>query len=215
MRLHVSPAALLVALGLGGLACHRSPAPPVAAAAWSDDSAEAIAISAAHGRVHRVGLDLVFRALNGSVTQLRDDTLEGDNFVYYYYAGAVPRTRFHGVHVQYYESREYLLLDDSTGYKTALIAEPVVSPHGVRLVTALFDLESGEEPNGMVIAHPVADSVVVDWKVFPNNWGPDSVAWHGNDSLFVRQGWADTLPTGYTYRNKWLVRHGTRWIWTP
>jgi hypothetical protein len=141
-----------------------------------------------------------------------DDTASADGWRRHAYDGPIERTPFHGVRVSLHEGRAYTLVNPSTGAQALLHARPVASPRGSRLATASLDLEAGFDPNALAILVPDGDSAAVVWHVEPDAWGPDSLAWRGNDTLHVVQRWTTGTPGAYERREALVVRNaGGTW----
>jgi hypothetical protein len=194
-------------------ACARERPAPTALGA---DSAETRALASAGGTVERHG-DTLRIAGTGKVSALLvDDTTDGEDYRILRYDGRVAGTPFHGVMMGYVEGRAYLLVHERTAKQSRLDARPRPSPSARWLATASLDLEAGFDANALEIVEPVDDTVRTVFRADPARWGPDSLAWRGDDTLLVVQRWVtDSGPGHYERREARVVRMGERWTLEP
>ena len=180
------------------------------------DADESRALAASSGEAERFG-DTLRIAGTGKVSALLvDDTTEGDSYRLLRYDGRVPGTLFHGVRVGYYEGRSYLLVHERTARQVPVDARPVPSPTGRWLATASFDLEAQFDANALAILTPESDGVASVFRVEPARWGPDTIAWRGDDTLVVVQRWVtDSGPGHYERREALVVRQDGTWRLEP
>jgi hypothetical protein len=180
------------------------------------DADESRALAAANGEAERRGDTLRIAGTGAGSTLLIDDTTGGEDYRSLRYDGRVPGTLFHGVRVGYFEGRAYLLVHERTGKQARLDARPMPSPSGKWLATASFDLEAAFDPNALEIVAPVDDTVRTVFRVDPARWGPDSIAWRGDDTLVVVQRWVtDSGPGQYERREALVARQGDAWSLQP
>jgi hypothetical protein len=90
--------------------------------------------------------------------------------------GPVRQLGYHLVERTYYEGRDYLLINSSTGHRTALPDMPVISPGGRRILVASMDYEAGYQPNLLQVWRVTRDSLVREWELETGEYGP---AWLG------------------------------------
>ncbi len=207
----VSTVTLLAAIGV--TACSPQPSP----AAISSRSAElareeAPGLAISPGSVQRSGDTLIVRIGRGENITLVDDTTEGDKWVRYVYQGKLAGTPFHLIDVGFYEGGMHLLVDSVTGHKSFVDAAPEPSPGGMFLAVPSMDMEAEYEPTRLTIYAVAADSLQQLWRLEAIKWGPDSVAWHGDDSLLVQQAFpTNSGPGNYVYRLAWVLRGANGW----
>ena len=180
------------------------------------DADETRALAAAHGEAERRG-DTLRIAGSGTISALLvDDTTGGEDYRSLRYDGRIPGTLFHGVRVGYFEGRAYLLVHERTGKQVRLDARPMPSPSARWLATSSFDLEAAFDPNALEIVEPVNDTVRSVFRVDPARWGPDSIAWRGDDTLVVVQRWVtDSGPGHYERREALVARRDGTWTLEP
>lgn len=180
------------------------------------DADETRALAAANGEAERRGDTLRIIGTGKVSALLVDDTTEGDGYRLLRYDGRLPGTLLHGVRVGYYEGRSYLLVHERTAKQVRVDARPVPSPTGRWLATASFDLEAQFDPNALAILTPESDDVATVFRVEPTRWGPDTIAWRGDDTLVVVQRWVtDSGPGHYERREALVVRQDGTWRLEP
>jgi hypothetical protein len=96
---------------------------------------------------------------------------------------------YHLVKRTYYEGRDYLLINSSTGHRTALPDTPVISPGGRRVLVASMDYEAGYEPNLLQVWRVTRDSLVREWELetgeYPpaRGWGASDPVWRSDAAV--------------------------------
>ena len=180
------------------------------------DAQETRALAAANGEAERRGDTLRITGSGRVSALLVDDTTGGEDYRSLRYDGRIPGTLFHGVRVGYFEGRAYLLVHERTAKQARLDARPMPSPSARWLATVSFDLEAGFDANALEIVEPVDDTVRTVFRVDPARWGPDSIAWRGDDTLVVVQRWVtDSGPGHYERREALVARQGDTWTLQP
>lgn len=143
------------------------------------------AMARAGGRVIRVGGELRLRLASGLPVTLTDTLAEGDHHHRFVYLGFHPAQGLHVVALTYYEGGTVLLFHDRTGEGVLVPGAPVFSPDGRRFLSTSMDLEAGYDPNRLELwrvdpASGLRCEAVIDGG---DQWGPDSVAWVGPDTV--------------------------------
>lgn len=185
----------LLLLGLG--ACgpgDRPPAPADTAAAAAADTTSV-----------RLALD------DGTTLVLRDQ-LDEESWLRHADDGDLPGTRFRGVRLSLFEGTSYLLVHRGAGRQTRVDARPVPSPAGSRLAVASSDLVAGHDPTSLTILRVEGDTLVPEFRLEPERWGPSDPAWIGEDTLAFTQQWVvDEEPGRTDPRPARVVRSGMSW----
>lgn len=196
------------------LACRPIPPAPVQVVTGREpalDSAEAPHLAKDAGTGVRNGDTLTITLANGERMTFVDDTSSVDHWVRYVYLGKIPGTSFMHVDAGFYEGGVSLLVDGTTGKKTMVDDAPTFSPSGRLVAVPSMDLEAGYDPNRLTLYMTAGDSLTQVWRIDSISWGPDSVAWHGEDSLFVRRAFLAEADLTYAYRDAWVVRGPDGW----
>ena len=163
------------------------------------------------------GAGSFFIATDAGIVTLESDAREtSETYHVYEYEGILRGTPFHGVHVSYVESSEYLLLHRKTGQSWNVDARPLVSPDGRHLAVGALDLEAMMSPNSLTIYDIDSDTLSVVFREEPLDWGPDSLRWAGPSTLSLTRVLAtDRGPGEYGRIPAELVRSKTGWAWAP
>jgi hypothetical protein len=173
-----STAAATVPQDSSSHSCTDSSATGAAAMRGSAFAAEARSMSGAPTHISRLGRVLSITLGSGAVVSLRDCTAEGDSYITYRYQYFDRVLRAHVIDVGYYEGGSTLLVSDGTGRQFWTIGAPIVSPDSQSFLTWAFDVESGEDPNGLQIWRIDADSLTMVLNLEPDlSWGPSGPRW--------------------------------------
>jgi len=89
-----------------------------------DEETESARIVASRSRVARRGLTLTFTVSAGRTVAITEDTIPGDGYQRYRYAGHLTSAPFHVVVVSYIEGRAVLLVHESSGKQVLVDAIP-------------------------------------------------------------------------------------------
>ncbi|MFN8583573.1 MAG: hypothetical protein U0163_21670 [Gemmatimonadaceae bacterium] len=165
--------------------------------------------------VRRQGDTLVLHLRAGGDVRLANDTAGSDNWLLYEFDRHLDRAPFYGVRLQFFEGQGYLLVHDSTGRQTRVDAQPVVSPDGHRVATASMDLVAAFDPTRLFVGAIVGDTMQTEFELEPTDWGPDSLAWSGADTVRFVQRWVTAEPGAYRDVRAKLVRSRSGWQLTP
>lgn len=162
---------------------------------------EAQLIASAGLRVERIGAELHLASRDGRGVTLVNDTTEGDRYLRHLYHRWVPELDAHLVRIGFHEGSAYLLVHGTSGERSHLQAEPVVSPDGARFATASVDLEAGYDPNGVQIWEADEGGFQLLWAIGSERWGASDITWRSHDALtFTRH---QLQPDGQTERT-WM-----------
>jgi len=78
---------------------------------------------------------------------------------------------------QHPEGNSIRLVNGRNGKANSVDDMPIVSPDRQRFLTASLDLESGFNPNRLVVWRLRSDTIVQEATFGADDWGADSVAW--------------------------------------
>lgn len=147
-------------------------------------------------RAERRG-DTLLLALNAPDTvRLVDQGSErnADEVVLYSYQDHWTRAGYFVIQKQYYEGSEFLLVNDSTGRRTALPDRPLRAPGAQRFAVLSLDLVAGYGPNVLQVWEMEDGRPARVWETEPSQWGPRSGRWADSTTLrFVQHGYCDQL----------------------
>jgi len=128
------------------------------------------------------------------------------------YVGHLERVPFHAVQARYYEAVGVFLVHDSTGRRIGVYEVPAVSPSGRLLAIASLDLHQIVRDNSIVIARVDGDSIVEEWKVAPQDWGPKDASWSGEDTVLFTRVWGIGERRSVPESPAMVVRTATGWV---
>jgi hypothetical protein len=177
-------------------------------------AAESRAMREAGGRVTRRERQLVIRTRHGPPVVLTDTIAEGDSHVQHIYHGFLRGPGLHVVELRFYEGGASLVVYDATGSVTYLPGPPLLSPDGTHFASASFGGEAGYDPNHLEIWRVTPTRLRREFDVDGGSaWGPDSLAWHGHDTLEFRRmvmgadfRWSSTPVRVVRAKGRWEMR---------
>jgi hypothetical protein len=98
-----------------------------------------------------------------------------------------PEAGFFLLRAQFSEGNCWLLVHRQSGRKTYISGLPHFSPDGRSLITRNLDLEAGYSFNGLAYYTLLQDSLVLNWELEINNWGPRNMKWLSDSSLLIEK----------------------------
>jgi len=142
----------------------------------------------AHDSVHahRSGDSLVLMLANKRVRVLADSGEEAES-VHFSYRGYLPTLGVHVVHEQYYEGSAFTLVSARTGRSRYVPEEPVLSPDGRRLASAIAAAGEDFTLNKLMILRGAgeADTLVLELDLEPKTFGFDRPRWVDDSTIDV------------------------------
>jgi hypothetical protein len=142
-------------------------------------------------RVNRTSDGLQFKLRNGETKLIRDNKkTDGDDFVAYVYLNTFDEIHQWLVRASYYESFDYILIDQNDGSESHLWGYPVLSPDRKSFLTAMVDLEAGFVSNGFQL-WSLQDKPVKLWEKELTEWGTDKVMWLNDREILAEQTYRD------------------------
>jgi hypothetical protein len=129
--------------------------------------------------------ELVLSIAGNKKVILRDSLANSDNTeqVTYNYIGHFKEAGLYVIKVQYYETGEYILINDKTGVKTKVWGEPKLSPDKKHIVCASNAVGYDIMPNGIQMWLIQKGNLNLDWEYKQEQWGPDGIIWE-NENIF-------------------------------
>jgi hypothetical protein len=156
------------------------------------DSASEISALTKDTRVTRVGEGLTFQLKSGETKVLKENkTTDGDGYEAYTYLQSLDEIGQWLVLCSYYESMDYLLIDQQLGTETHLWGYPVISPDKNHILTSMVDLEAGFVPNGFQLWTIEEDNIILAYEQELAEWGFDKSIWTNGNEILAQQTYRD------------------------
>ncbi len=129
---------------------------------------------------------LIIALANNKKVILKDSLADSDNVeqVIYTYIEHLKDVGFYVIKAQHYETSEYLLINDKTGYKVKIWEKPKLSPDKKHIVASSNSLVYDAMPNGIQMWSLQSGTLNLEWEYKQDEWEPDSIVWAGNSSLY-------------------------------
>jgi hypothetical protein len=103
----------------------------------------------------------------------------------YTYLGYLPEFKCHLVHVEYYETAEWLLINAS-GKQVELWGQPVFAPDLKHIAATCEGIEyGGGQPNIIQLLEFKEGALRQVWRLEPKNWEPSQIQWVSNNALIL------------------------------
>jgi len=143
--------------------------------------------------VQRADDQLVFTLHNGSKKVLTTNTQDEENSADYIFMRDIHTIGYWEVLAFYYESFDYILINQQNGNEFHLWNKPVVSPDNQHLLCSSVDIEAGFVPNGFQMWAIEKDSLKLQWQKEIENWGADRLMWTQHDCVYAEQTYRDEV----------------------
>lgn len=129
--------------------------------------------------------ELVLSIAGNKKVVLMDSLANSDNTeqVTYNYIGHFKEVGLYVIKVQYYETGEYMLINEKTGIKTKVWGEPKLSPDKKHIVCTSNAIGYDIMPNGIQMWLIEKDNLKLEWEYRQEQWGADEIIWV-NDKTF-------------------------------
>lgn len=142
--------------------------------------------------VKRIPEGLQFRLRNNTVKLLKENKqTDGDDYLAYTFVRTLDDVDQWLVMASYYESFDYVLVDQNDGTENHLWGEPVFSPDKKYFITSQVDLEAGFVPNGFQLWSAENNKPLRLWELIINDWGADKLIWTKNNFIIGEQTYRD------------------------
>ncbi|GAA3921745.1 hypothetical protein GO495_01510 [Chitinophaga oryziterrae] len=138
-----------------------------------------------NGHVKRLGDSLIITLENGRHIVLASNAhpKHDDSYTEYTYTGYLPDIKQYGIFGTYYESTDFLLVDQTTGVTTHTWGAPIISPDKKYFLCPSYDLEAGFTANGFQLYSYVNGTITPVGEIELDNWGPGQVKWIDNNTF--------------------------------
>lgn len=137
---------------------------------------ERAVLDSAHG-ARRAGDTLIITPARGApvtFVSAPDSVEDGSRWLYLRHLTDIDA---HVVYEQMYEGHAFALVHGTYGWSAVLDDAPLLSPDRTRLLTASHDTEAGYVANRARIFRITPDSLVLEWEIAPERWGPEDAHW--------------------------------------
>lgn len=136
--------------------------------------------------VTRTPTGLRIRLLNGKTLAMRNRE-EGDSVRRFSFRDYPKGIGYFVLHRQFDEGADYLLIHARSGKQFALQERPVISPDGLRIVTASPGLSGMSNGNAVQIWRMQPHGPELEFELSPRDWEPSDPKWLGNKTIRFRQ----------------------------
>jgi hypothetical protein len=139
-----------------------------------------------NGHVKRKGNDLIITADNGKtvvLTDKADDEKDGDSYSEYTYTGYLSDIKEYGIFATYYESMDFLLVNQVSSETIHTWGPPIISPDKKYFICSSYDLEAGFIENGLQLYSYLDGKITPVGEISLEKWGPGQIKWLDNKTL--------------------------------
>ncbi len=143
--------------------------------------------------VTRNGDELVFTLKDGQQKLLKSNLTDEDNTVEYTFMRSLDTIGYWEVLAFYYESFDYVLINQTDGRETHIWNKAVVSPDHKRILCGSTDLEAGFVPNGFQLWTIENGQLVPTWEKELNDWGAEKLIWTTDNYVWGEQTYRDSV----------------------
>jgi hypothetical protein len=118
---------------------------------------------------------------------------------------------YYVLHRQLHEGADYLLVHAGSGAQFTVPERPVISPDGLRVVTASAGLSGMSSGNAVQVWRLDAAGIVLEYELSPGDWEPSEPGWLDDSTIQLRQQ-APLMGDGRAFsRSIRLVRRQGEW----
>jgi hypothetical protein len=141
--------------------------------------------------VRRDGDTLIFTLKNGQQKSLRTNLNNEETSTEYIFMHNLDAIGYWEVLAFYYESFDYILVNQRDGAETHLWNKPVLSPDHKYLLCGSTDLEAGFIPNGFQLWSVENDGLLLRWEKEMKDWSAEKLIWTNNNDVWGEQTYRD------------------------
>ena len=94
---------------------------------------------------------------------------------------------YYVLHRQLHEGADYLLIHAGSGAQFSVQERPVISPDGLRVVTASAGLSGMSSGNAVQIWRLEPAGIVLEYELIPGDWEPSEPGWLDDSTIQLRQ----------------------------
>jgi len=143
--------------------------------------------------VIRTGDQLTFTLKNGQEKILKANLQDDANSVDYIFNRSLDAIGHWEVLAFYYESFDYLLINQLDGTETHLWNKAVLSPDNKYLLCGSVDLEAAFVPNGFQLWSVENNRLLLRWSKEIENWGAERLIWTKDNYVWGEQTYRDQV----------------------
>jgi hypothetical protein len=143
--------------------------------------------------VTRNGDQLTFVLKNGQEKTLKANLQDEENSVDYIFTRSLDAIGHWEVLAFYYESFDYILINQSDGTETHLWNKAVLSPDNKYLLCGSVDLEAAFVPNGFQLWSIENGLLILRWSKEIENWGAERLIWTKDNYVWGEQTYRDQV----------------------
>lgn len=143
--------------------------------------------------VTRNGDELVFILKNGQQKLLKSNLTDEDNTVEYTFMRSLDAIGYWEVLAFYYESFDYVLINQTDGAETHVWNKSVLSPDYKYILCGTQDLEAGFVTNGFQLWFVENDQLVLKWEKELTDWGAEKLIWTSDNYVWAEQTYRDAV----------------------
>ena len=125
--------------------------------------------------------------LENSTNKIFEDSVisENENQISYEYIGYEKALNSYIILVKYYETGEYMLINNKTGKESKLWGLPIISPNQKKVCCYGDALGYDVMPNGIQMYDYSDNNLIKEWEWEIEDWKPESVEWLNNNTLLL------------------------------
>lgn len=143
--------------------------------------------------VTRQGDDLVFVLKNGQQKILKSNLTDEENTVDYTFMRSLDTIGYWEVLAFYYESFDYVLINQIDGTETHVWNKSVLSPDHKYILCSSQDLEAGFVPNGFQLWSVENGQLLLRWEKELTEWGAEKLIWTADNYVWAEQTYRDSV----------------------
>ena len=150
---------------------------------------ESLVVQSHPNRFLRKSSSLQVKLLDGKVEHF-DDKSNSDDVTAYAAVRYFSDINYALIAVAFWEGGTYYLLNMTTGTKTEIGGDAVLSPDKRRIAVWMNDIEAEYSPNVLAIYRISSGGLVAEFMENPKDWGPGNVSWSDNRAVrFTKNYW--------------------------
>lgn len=143
--------------------------------------------------ITRTGDELTFQLKNDQQKVLKNNFTDADNTAEYIFMRNLDAIGYWEVLAFYYESFDYILINQTDGTETHLWNKAVLSPDNKYILCGTVDIEAGFVPNGFQLWYVDDGKLVLQWEKELNDWGAEKLVWTKDTEVWGEQTYRENV----------------------